>query len=84
MAELYPIDHIFDNPAYPVSWRAPLSMQAFQHSRNTFGEVVAEYTTGVSGEVAGYRTDATSEPGNMLVFVLHNRNQPDRTDPYPE
>lgn len=52
--------------------------------RNTFGQVVAEYTTGVSGEVAAYRTDATSEPGNMLVFVLYNRNQPDRTDPYPE
>ncbi len=52
--------------------------------RNTFGEVVAEYTTGVSGEVAAYRTDATSEPGNMLVYVLYNRNQPDGTYPYPE
>lgn len=52
--------------------------------RNTFGEVVAEYTTGVSGEVAAYRTDATSEPGNMLVYVLYNRNQPDAADQYPE
>ena len=39
--------------------------------RDTFGEVVAEYASGVTGEVAAYRTDATSEPGNMLVSVLY-------------
>jgi len=52
--------------------------------RNTFGEVVAEYTSGVSGEVASCRTDATSEPGNILVSVLYNRPQPDGIDPLSE
>jgi predicted deacylase len=52
--------------------------------RNTFGEVVAEYASGVRGEVAAYRTDATSEPGNMLVSVLYNRPQPDGIDPFAE
>jgi len=52
--------------------------------RNTFGEVVAEYTSGVSGEVASYRTDATSEPGNILVSILYNRPQPDGVDPLSE
>jgi uncharacterized protein len=52
--------------------------------RNTFGEIVAEYTSGVAGEVAAYRTDATSEPGNMLVSVVYNRTQPDGIDPLPE
>jgi hypothetical protein len=52
--------------------------------RNAFGEVVAEYTSGVTGEVAVCRTDATSEPGNMLVAVLYNRAPPDRIDPIPE
>ena len=32
--------------------------------RNSFGEVVAEYTSSVAGEVAGQRSDAMSEPGN--------------------
>jgi predicted deacylase len=52
--------------------------------RNTFGEVVAEYTSGVTGEVAACRTDATSEPGNMLMAVLYNRAPPNRIDPIPE
>jgi predicted deacylase len=52
--------------------------------RNAFGEVVAEYTSGVTGEVAACRTDATSEPGNMLVAVLYNRAPPDPLDPIPE
>lgn len=52
--------------------------------RNVFGEVVAEYSSDVSGEISAYRTDATSEPGNMLVVVLYNRTPPDKTDPYPE
>jgi uncharacterized protein len=52
--------------------------------RNAFGEVVAEYTTGVGGEVAGCRTDATSEPGNMLVSVLYNRTPSDGMDPFAE
>jgi uncharacterized protein len=52
--------------------------------RNTFGEVVAEYSSGVSGEVAACRTDATSEPGNLLVTVLYNRTPSDGIDPLPE
>jgi uncharacterized protein len=45
--------------------------------RNAFGEVIAEYSSGVSGEVSAYRTDATSEPGNLLVSVLYNRTPAD-------
>jgi uncharacterized protein len=52
--------------------------------RNAFGEVIAEYSSGVSGEVSAYRTDATSEPGNLLVSVLYNRTPADGIDPLPE
>lgn len=52
--------------------------------RNAFGEVVAEYTSGVDGKVAACRTDATSEPGNMLVTVLYNRTPADGIDPLAE
>ena len=40
--------------------------------RNTFGETVAEYTSSVTGEVFGRRTDATAEPGTPLVFIFYN------------
>jgi uncharacterized protein len=40
--------------------------------RNIFGEVVAEYTTGVAGEVAARRTDPTAEAGIPLVFILYH------------
>jgi predicted deacylase len=52
--------------------------------RNAFGAVVAEYASGVSGEVAARRTDATSEPGNMLVWVLYNHTPSDGIDALPE
>ena len=52
--------------------------------RNTFGEVVAEYTSGVSGKVSARRTDATSEPGNMLMTILYNRTPADSNDPLTE
>jgi uncharacterized protein len=52
--------------------------------RNAFGEVVAEYTCEVAGEVTAGRTDATAEPGTPLVFVLFNSARPEGTDPYPE
>jgi len=52
--------------------------------RNAFGEVVAEYASGVSGEITACRTDATSEPGNMLVSVLYNRTPADSADPLSE
>ena len=37
--------------------------------RNAFGEVLAEYTSPVNGLVGGLRSDATSEPGNVLLFT---------------
>lgn len=52
--------------------------------RNAFGEVIAEYTSGVTGEVVAYRSDATSEPGNMLLTVLYNRTPSDGIDPLAE
>jgi predicted deacylase len=52
--------------------------------RNSFGEVVAEYTSGVAGEVTGQRSDAMSEPGNPLVFILFNKPTPGGVETYPE
>jgi len=52
--------------------------------RNSFGEVVAEYASPVAGEVMGQRSDAMSEPGNILVAVLFNGTTPERVDSYPE
>lgn len=52
--------------------------------RNTFGEVVTEYIAPVAGEVAARRTDATSEPGNPLVFILYNDVTPVGAETYPE
>jgi predicted deacylase len=52
--------------------------------RNSFGEVVAEYTSSVAGEVAGQRSDAMSEPGNPLAFILFNKATPGAVETYPE
>ena len=52
--------------------------------RNSFGEVVAEYTCGVAGEITGQRSDAMSEPGNPLVFILFNKPGPEDVQIYPE
>jgi len=52
--------------------------------RNGFGEVVAEYTSGVAGEITGQRSDAMSEPGNPLVFILFKRAAPASGETYPE
>lgn len=38
--------------------------------RNTFGEVVTEYTAARGGKVGARRTDATAEPGTPIVFLL--------------
>jgi hypothetical protein len=38
--------------------------------RNAFGEVMAEYISPVNGRIGGMRSDATSEPGNVLMFIL--------------
>lgn len=41
--------------------------------RNIFGEVVAEYASGVDGKMAAFRSDATSDPGNVLAFIVFNQ-----------
>jgi predicted deacylase len=41
--------------------------------RDTFGEVVAEYASGVDGRVGALRSDATSDPGNVLAFILFDK-----------
>ena len=52
--------------------------------RNSFGEVVAEYASSVAGEVTGQRSDAMSEPGNPLVFILFHKTMLDGGETYPE
>jgi uncharacterized protein len=52
--------------------------------RNSFGEVVAEYTSGVAGEITGQRSDAMSEPGNPLAFILFHKAPPEGGETYPE
>lgn len=52
--------------------------------RDSFGEVVAEYTSGVAGEITGQRSDAMSEPGDPLVFILFNKALSGDTEIYPE
>ena len=52
--------------------------------RNSFGEVVAEYSSSVTGEITGQRSDAMSEPGNPLVFILFNKPTPGGDEGYPE
>jgi predicted deacylase len=52
--------------------------------RDSFGQVVAEYTSSVAGEIAGQRSDAMSEPGNPLVFILFNKAKLDGSETYPE
>ena len=51
--------------------------------RNSFGEVVAEYTSSVAGEVTGQRSDAMSEPGNPLAFILFHKATPEAVRPIP-
>lgn len=52
--------------------------------RDGFGEVVAEYASGVDGEIGGLRSDVMSEPGNPLLFVLFKRPAPGPAEVYPE
>ncbi|MGA9605133.1 MAG: succinylglutamate desuccinylase/aspartoacylase family protein [Methyloceanibacter sp.] len=52
--------------------------------RDSFGEVVAEYTSGVAGEITGQRSDAMSEPGNPLVFILFHKPGAVDVQVYPE
>lgn len=52
--------------------------------RNSFGEVVAEYVSSVTGEVSGLRTDVMSEPGDNLAFILFEKPAPYGEDAYQE
>ena len=52
--------------------------------RNSFGEVVAEYTSAVAGEMTGQRSDAMSEAGNPLAFILFNKATTSGVESYPE
>lgn len=52
--------------------------------RNSFGEVVAEYTSSVAGEMTGQRSDAMSEPGNPLAFILYRKATSEGVESYPE
>jgi predicted deacylase len=52
--------------------------------RNAFGEVVAEYTSPVHGQIGGLRSDATSEPGNVLMFILSGGAPVPGSHPYVE
>jgi predicted deacylase len=66
--------------------------QTIAVQRNMFGEVVAEYTTAVNGKLAAYRSDASSDPGNVLAFILFRQPgsppqggvHPDSEKSYPE
>jgi hypothetical protein len=52
--------------------------------RNAFGEVVAEYTSPVNGLIGSLRSDATSEPGNVLFFILADAAPLSGAGPYSE
>jgi predicted deacylase len=52
--------------------------------RNMFGEIVAEYSSPVDGQIGGLRSDATSEPGNVVAFILFNQPAPSGVQAYPE
>jgi predicted deacylase len=54
--------------------------QTVATQRNAFGEVVADYTTDTGGRVAAFRTDATAEPGDPLVFILFDSTAPQAQD----
>ncbi|UVK41282.1 succinylglutamate desuccinylase/aspartoacylase family protein [Mesorhizobium sp. AR10] len=52
--------------------------------RNSFGDVVAEYTSSVVGEMTGKRSDAMAEPGNPLAFILFHKATTEGAETYPE
>jgi predicted deacylase len=52
--------------------------------RSAFGEVLAEYTSPVQGRIAGLRSDARSEPGNVLVFIRSTSAPGSGAAPYAE
>jgi len=44
--------------------------------RNSFGDVVAEYTAHVAGKVATIARDALSEPGSRVLEILYDSTAP--------
>ena len=44
--------------------------------------MIAAYASGVAGEITGQRSDAMSEPGNPLIFILFNKPRVRRTFRY--
>jgi uncharacterized protein len=52
--------------------------------RNTFGEVVAEYTTEVAGEVTARRSDATAEPRIPLMMILYQSAAKENPEDFSE
>ena len=52
--------------------------------RNAFGEVMAEYTSPANGRIGALRSDATSEPGGVLMFILSNGATASGAPPYSE
>jgi uncharacterized protein len=45
---------------------------------------VAEYSSAVDGEVGAIRSDSSSEPGNVLMFILFNHTPVETDGSYPE
>jgi hypothetical protein len=71
-APLRLISELYDTAAATISCVVEAG-QKVAIQRDSFGEVVAGYTSGVAGEITGQRSDAMSEPGNPLVFILFNK-----------
>ncbi|MGF1570949.1 MAG: succinylglutamate desuccinylase/aspartoacylase family protein [Nodosilinea sp.] len=51
--------------------------QSIARQRNAFGDVVAEYSASVAGEIAVVARDALCEPGRRIVAILYNSTAPD-------
>lgn len=70
---------------YLVNLNDPVEAgQKLAVQRDSFGQVVAEYASGVSGEILGLRSDAIAEPGNPLAFILFNSPESQALEVYPE
>ncbi|MGF1488622.1 MAG: succinylglutamate desuccinylase/aspartoacylase family protein, partial [Prochloraceae cyanobacterium] len=49
--------------------------QKVARQRNAFGDIVAEYFSSVTGEVATIARDALSEPGSRILQILYQNNE---------
>ena len=72
-----------------IEWRVKINDnvragQKLAIQRNAFGEVLAEYSSPVQGRIAGMRSDATTEPGNVLLFILSKSAPASGAVPYAE